>query len=212
MRGCSSVALTAATVLAFVCGGAHPHDGMAAAAPSKSDAESKSHIGSHHSGGTKSGSSPNLPCQAFSNRPKKPHDSAANFFTFDQLEYNYRVPGEFTYRLIGDQYGFETLSFIITETHPGGGPGLHVHDTEEAHVLLEGSAQYRIGENTLTVEAPYVAKVPAGVPHTFINVGAEPFALVAVFASKHPTTTRVGDNPLVPLWQSRNGSAPCHAP
>src|SRR5688572_26472191 len=97
MRGCSIVALTAATVLAFVCGGAHPHDGMAAAAPSKSDAESKSHIGSHHSGGTKSGSSQSLPCQAFSNRPKKPHDSAANFFTFDQLEYNYRVPGEFTY-------------------------------------------------------------------------------------------------------------------
>jgi mannose-6-phosphate isomerase-like protein (cupin superfamily) len=153
-----------------------------------------------------------LPCKAFSNQPTKPHDPTANFFAFDQLEYNYRVPGEFTYRLTGDQYGFETLSFIITETHPGGGPGLHVHDTEEAHVLLEGSAQYRIGENTLTVEAPYVAKVPAGVPHTFINVGTEPFALVAVFASKHPTTTRVGDNPLVRLWQSRNAALPCHEP
>lgn len=153
-----------------------------------------------------------LPCTAFSNQAVRPHDSGAHFFTFDQLEHHYRVPGEFSHRLTGDQYGFEALSFIITETHPGGGPGLHVHDTEEAHVLLEGKAQYRIGDNTLTVEAPYVARVPAGVPHTFINVGTEPFALVAVFASRHPTTTRVGDNPLAGLWQTRNGTPPCAAP
>jgi mannose-6-phosphate isomerase-like protein (cupin superfamily) len=103
-----------------------------------------------------------LPDKEFTHAPEKPHDPAAFFFNFDQLEYYYRVPGEFTHRLTGDQYGFETLSFIITETHPGGGPGLHVHDTEEAHVLLEGSAQYRIGDKTFTVQAPYVAKVPAG--------------------------------------------------
>jgi mannose-6-phosphate isomerase-like protein (cupin superfamily) len=150
-----------------------------------------------------------LPCQDFSNPPEKPHDPAANFFAFDQLEHYYRVPGEFTYRLTGDQYGFETLSFIITQTHPGGGPGLHVHDTEEAHVLLQGSAQYQIGDKTFTVRAPYVAKVPAGVPHTFINVGTEPFNLVAVFASKHPGTKRIGPNPLAPGWQSAEEPLPC---
>ena len=140
------------------------------------------------------------------------HDPAAHFFSFDQLEHHYRMPGEFTYRLTGDQYGFEALSFIISETHPGGGPGLHVHDAEEAHILLQGSAQYQIGDKTFTVRAPYVAKVPAGVPHTFINVGAEPFNLVAVFASKHPSTQRIGANPLVPVWQSQNGPLPCSAP
>jgi mannose-6-phosphate isomerase-like protein (cupin superfamily) len=150
-----------------------------------------------------------LPCEPFTDPPEKPHDPAALFFAFDQLEHYYRVPGEFTYRLTGDQYGFETLSFIITETHPGGGPGLHVHDTEEAHVLLEGSAQYQIGDKNFTVRAPYVAKVPPGVPHTFINVGTEPFNLVAVFASKHPNTKRIGPNPLIPAWQSGKGQPPC---
>lgn len=139
-----------------------------------------------------------LPDQAFSHPPEKPHDPAALLFTFDQLDHYYRVPGEFTHRLIGDQYGFEALSFFITETHPGGGPGLHVHDTEEAHVLLEGSVQYQIGDKTFTVQGPYVAKVPAGVPHTFMNVGAKPFNLIAVFASKHPNTTRIGPSPLIP--------------
>jgi hypothetical protein len=57
-----------------------------------------------------------------------------------------------------------------------------------------------------------VAKVPAGVPHTFINVGTEPFNLVAVFASKHPGTKRIGPNPLVPEWQGREEPLPCDAP
>lgn len=158
------------------------------------------------------GAKASLPCQAFTHPPEKPHDPTAVVFTFDQLDHWYRVPGEFTHRLDGDQYGFETLSFIITETHPGGGPGLHVHDTEEAHVLLQGRAQYRIGDKTLTVQAPYVAKVPAGVPHTFLNVGTEPFNLVAVFATKHPKTTRVGPNPLISVWESREGPLPCSTP
>lgn len=150
-----------------------------------------------------------VPCEAFTHPPGKSHQPEDNFFGFDQLEHYYRVPGEFTHRLNGDEYGFETLSFIITETHPGGGPGLHVHDSEEAHVLLEGSAQYRIGDRTINVRAPYVAKVPAGVAHTFINVGTEPFRLVAVFASKHPGTKRIGPNPLIPAWESRHGPLRC---
>lgn len=138
-----------------------------------------------------------LPAENFTRPALKPHDPAALYFTFDQLDHHYRVPGEFTHRLTGDQYGFETMSFIVTETHPGGGPGLHVHDVEEAHVLLHGRAEYRVGDSTFYVDGPYVAKVPAGVPHTFINAGPEPFNLVAVFASKHPNTTRVGPNPLI---------------
>ena len=140
---------------------------------------------------------PALPDKAFSHPPEKPHDPSAFFFHPDQMDHYYRVPGEFTHRLMGDQYGFEALSFIITETHPGGGPGLHVHDVEEAHVLLEGRAQYRIGDQTFMVQAPYVAKVPPGVPHTFINAGNTKFNLIAVFASKHPSSKRVGPNPLI---------------
>ena len=138
-----------------------------------------------------------LPSTDFDHPPKAAFSRDDYFFKLEQLEHFYRVPGEFGYRLRGDDYGFEALSFIITETHPNGGPNLHVHDVEEAHVLLEGSAEYRIGDHTFNVEAPYVVKVPAGVPHTFLNVGTEPFKLVAVFASKRHNSTRLGPNPLV---------------
>lgn len=217
MHGQSSLlSITFALVLALASVTSSAHDEGNQTGVSKSpDAGSASNAGPQTASpqapvqAAQPGATASLPCQAFTRPPAKPHDPADLLFTFDQLDHWYRVPGEFTHRLDGDQYGFESLSFIISETHPGGGPGLHVHDTEEAHVLLHGSAQYRIGEKTMTVQAPYVAKVPAGVPHTFINVGMEPFNLVAVFATKHPTTTRVGPNPLVPLWENQHAPVLC---
>lgn len=140
-----------------------------------------------------------LPAKNFDHAPEKPHSKDDYSFRLDQLKHFYRAPGEFSHRLVGKDYGFEALSFFITETHPGGGPNLHKHDVEEAHVLLEGTARYRIGNETFTVTAPYIAKVPAGVPHTFVNAGSEPFRLVAVFASNQPKSERLGTNPLVQI-------------
>ena len=204
-----------ALALASASGAAHNAGGrtgvsQAPEAGSAQQAEAQAAAAPDASGATQAGSKAASPCQAFTRPAVKPHDPADLVFTFDQLEHWYRVPGEFTHRLNGDQYGFETLSFIVSETHPGGGPGLHVHDTEEAHVLLQGTAQYRIGDRTMTVQAPYVARVPAGVPHTFINAGTAPFNLVAVFATKRPITTRVGPNPLIPLWESQHARLPCN--
>lgn len=47
--------------------------------------------------------------------------------------------GEKIHLLRGDEHGFRSLSFILTETAPGGGPPLHTHESEEAHVLTSGS-------------------------------------------------------------------------
>ena len=147
--------------------------------------------------GTQTRGQETLPKADFDHPPQAAFSPDDYFFKLDQLEHFYRVPGEFGYRLMGENYGFEALSFIITETQPNSGPNLHVHDVEEAHVLLEGSAQYRIGDKTFTAQAPYIAKVPAGVPHTFVNLGTKPFNLVAVFASKRFNTKKLGPNPLI---------------
>jgi hypothetical protein len=37
-----------------------------------------------------------LPEEPFTHAPEKPHDASALYFTFDQLEHYYRVPGEYT--------------------------------------------------------------------------------------------------------------------
>lgn len=109
----------------------------------------------------------------------------------------YDVPGEFGDAREGAPYGFQSLSLIITETQPGGGPPLHIHESEEAHVLLEGKVSYVIGDQRFTVEGPYVAKVPAGVPHAFVNAGTKPLRVIATFPTSHIEFRELGPNPLV---------------
>ncbi len=120
----------------------------------------------------------------------------------------YGPPGEFGYYIDGANYGFGSLSFILTETHPGGGPDLHSHDTEEAHILFEGKVTYFIGEQRFSAEGPYITRVPAGVPHTFINAGSKPFHLIAVFPDGRPVYRHLGDNPLIPAASPRPDATP----
>src|SRR5678816_4298572 len=60
---------------------------------------------------------PKLPDKEFTHPPEKSHDPTDFFFNFDQLEYYYRLPGEFTHRLTGDQYGFESVSYTHLRAH-----------------------------------------------------------------------------------------------
>ena len=96
----------------------------------------------------------------FRRPPKVPFSASDYVFTLDQLTHRHISQGEFTWSLQGENYGFGA-SFIITETHPGGGPPLHVHELEEDFVLLEGSAQFVLGDSTFTIQAPCIVKGPA---------------------------------------------------
>ena len=122
----------------------------------------------------------------------------------NQMRPFYGPPGEFGYYIDGVNYGFSSLSFILTETHPNGGPDLHSHETEEAHILLEGKVTYLIGDQRFTIEGPYITRVPAGVPHTFMNVGSRPFHLIAVFPHGRPTYNHIGANPLISGTDNRS--------
>ena len=56
------------------------------------------------------------------------------------------------------------------------------------------------GARCLGVAGPsseVIARVPAGVAHTFINSGPEPVNVVATFPSRRRDYTEVGPNPLV---------------
>jgi mannose-6-phosphate isomerase-like protein (cupin superfamily) len=140
---------------------------------------------------------PDLPKQSYERQPEQPFNPSDYVFKPNQMTSFYDVPGEFGHAMEGADYGFKSLSFIVTETQPGGGPPLHVHDCEEAHVLLEGRASYVLGDQRFTVEGPYVVKIPAGVPHTFINAGSKPLRLIGVLPMGHIQWKELGPNPLV---------------
>jgi len=114
----------------------------------------------------------------------------------EQLERIQAAPGEDILLMKGAEHGFESLSLILTETQPCGGPPVHVHESEEAHVLYEGCAEYLIGESHFTVQGPYVARVPAKVPHTFKNCGKDMMRLTAIFPTSNYTFKFVKPSPL----------------
>ena len=144
-----------------------------------------------------------LPKESYERNPEKPPTPGDYVIKLEQMRSFYDVPGEFGHMMIGKDHGFKQLSLILTETHPGGGPPLHTHETEEAHVLLKGKATYWIvnpatkERRIFTVQAPYVARVPAGFHHTFINAGDSIFNLVAIFPDDKFTYQEIGKNPLV---------------
>jgi mannose-6-phosphate isomerase-like protein (cupin superfamily) len=138
-----------------------------------------------------------LPTASFENPPEQPYDRSSYAITPRQMTSFYDVPGEYGYIVSGRTYGFENVSFIITETHPHGGPPLHTHKTEEAHVVLSGTMEYIIGDQRFTVKAPYVVRVPAGVAHTFMNAGSTPLNVIAAFPTPVLDWTPIGPNPLV---------------
>jgi mannose-6-phosphate isomerase-like protein (cupin superfamily) len=138
-----------------------------------------------------------LPNESYERPAEQPFRSSDYVFKPNQMISYYDVPGEFGHAMEGGKYGFKSLSFIITETQPGGGPPLHVHECEEAHVLLEGKASYIIGDHKFTVEAPYVVKIPANTPHTFVNAGNRPLRLIGVLPESRIMWKALGPNPLV---------------
>jgi mannose-6-phosphate isomerase-like protein (cupin superfamily) len=140
---------------------------------------------------------PSLETRSWVRDPAQPPNLSTYDIHLKQMSTFYDVPGEYGYVLEGGNHGFESLSFILTETHPGGGPPLHRHGCEEAHILLEGWARYIIGERTFDAQAPYVVRIPANVPHTFMNTGDRVFRLIAVLPGQKISYAELGPNPLL---------------
>lgn len=106
--------------------------------------------------------------------------------------------GETVYQAEGKNHGINSMSFVITETAPGGGPPLHVHPTEEAHVVLSGTVTYFIDDSIFTVTAPYIVNIPSNTPHTFMNSGDTVLNLVGVFGQDNYGPYKpIGKNPLI---------------
>lgn len=129
--------------------------------------------------------------------PVEPFSPADEVFRFAQLTRCYDGMDELGHVLEGQQYGFEALSFMIIEARPGDGPPLHSHPSEAAHIVLAGTATYVLDDQRFTVAGPYVVKIPASIPHTFLNIGDEPIRLIVVFADKCLRWYALGPNPLI---------------
>ena len=75
------------------------------------------------------------------------------------------------------------VSFFVTHTPPGRGPGLHVHPYPEVFLVQEGTATFRAGGDELVVTAGQVVVVPPDTPHGFKNSGEGTLRQVSIHPS-----------------------------
>lgn len=80
------------------------------------------------------------------------------------------------------------VSLIFVDLPPGAGVRLHRHAYQEVFVVREGRATYRVGSETLEVEAPRIVVVEAGVAHGFVNSGDGPLRQVDIHVSDRIVT------------------------
>src|SRR4030095_13546763 len=69
-----------------------------------------------------------LPSESYVRPPAVAHSDSDYVIKLENMTSFYDMPGEAGYGMDGADYGFQSLSFIMTETHPGGGPPLHTHE------------------------------------------------------------------------------------
>jgi mannose-6-phosphate isomerase-like protein (cupin superfamily) len=73
--------------------------------------------------------------------------------------------------LQGQDYGGATVSLIFVDVGPGEGPRLHRHPYEEIFIILEGTATFTVGTDTVAARPGQIVIVRPGVPHKFVNSG-----------------------------------------
>lgn len=102
----------------------------------------------------------------------------------------------------GYRHGDTSVSFIIVEAQPGGGPKLHSHPYEEIFIVQEGAASFTVGEATIEAAAGQIVIAPAGVPHKFVNSGPGTLRQVDIHASPRFITTWYDEDLPAPNYPS----------
>ena len=74
-------------------------------------------------------------------------------------------------RFEGHRHGGANVSFFLSETPPGRGPGLHTHPYDEVFVVEEGELTFTVGDATVEARGGQIVIAPAGTPHKFVNSG-----------------------------------------
>ena len=80
-------------------------------------------------------------------------------------------PGYRTFVLAGKEHGV-ACSASLSVLEPGAGAPLHLHpDVDEVLIVLEGTLDFRLGDERRTVGAGHTVSIPAGTPHSFTVLG-----------------------------------------
>ena len=115
---------------------------------------------------------------------------------FDELEHS-----QHSHEFVGEEHGDVPFCVILVHSQPGVGPKLHRHPYPEVFIVESGQATFRIGEDSIVVDAGHVVVSPPGEAHGCVNSGTGELRLTAIHgAGRFDTEWLAGDDP---TWRSR---------
>lgn len=94
-----------------------------------------------------------------------------------------------TKKFEGYLYNDTNVSFFLVESAPGKGAQLHIHPYEEVHIIQEGQARYRVGDEQLDLLPGQIVIVPPNMPHGFVNTGTGALKVVSLHPVKQMIQT-----------------------
>lgn len=105
--------------------------------------------------------------------------------------------------------GNESSAAVYFEIEPGCYLGTHTDSAEEILLVLSGTVEATVGEETGQLSSGQTALIPAMVPHGVRNTGREIARCVGFFAAANVVSTF--DRPLMPFGQQTVGTPPVEA-
>ena len=114
------------------------------------------------------------------------------FISKDAATVSDPYPGFHMWALVTKDQGAVALSVNDVDLDPDGGIAPHIHPTqEEAIVVLEGTPEFVLGDETRTLGPGDVLLAPAGVKHSMFNRSGQKARVITIFPTTAPQRTFV---------------------
>jgi quercetin dioxygenase-like cupin family protein len=102
--------------------------------------------------------------------------------------------------------GNESSAVVYFEIEPGHYLGTHTDSAEEILLVLSGTVEASLGDETGRLSASQAALIPAMVPHGVRNIGEETARCVGFFSAA--TVESTFDQPMMPFGTQVAGTPP----
>jgi mannose-6-phosphate isomerase-like protein (cupin superfamily) len=77
-----------------------------------------------------------------------------------------------SYLLVGESTtAAKQVTTTLVEMAPGGSQRMHSHENEQCYVILEGTGEMTVGDETQTVATGDTVFIPSHAPHGLLNTG-----------------------------------------
>jgi len=124
-------------------------------------------------------------------------------------EHDDRLRWRAQFPLMGEP-GTESLGSVYFEIEPGDALASHTDSQDEVVVLLSGSGEGTVGDETGQVNTGGMVFIPAMVPHGFRNTGSETIRALGIFAGANVVSTFEHD--VMPMGIKVFGEEPAEVP